>query len=55
MTLIPALVALVALGGVLLIALGIALSQFPRGLFVLAAVAVAVGAAWYGLLRTERH
>lgn len=35
-----------------MLALGIALSQFPRGLVVLAGVAVAVGAAWYGLLRT---
>jgi diacylglycerol kinase family enzyme len=34
------------------LALAVAIAAFPRGLFALACVAVAVGAAWYGVLRT---
>jgi diacylglycerol kinase family enzyme len=36
----------------LILAVGIALQQFPDGLIVLGCVAIALGAAWYGLLRT---
>jgi diacylglycerol kinase family enzyme len=37
---------------ILLLAIDIVVQQFPRGLIVLAAVAIAFAAAWYGLLRT---
>ncbi len=52
---LPRLAALVALLGAAVLAalsVDIVLSQFPRGLLVLAGLVVAVAAAWYGLTRT---
>lgn len=49
---IAAVVALVVAAAVLVVAIGIAFSQFPRGLVVLACVVVALSAAWFGLVRT---
>ncbi len=49
---IAAATALVLLPVILVLAVDIVVQQFPRGLVVLAGVAVALGAAWYGLLRT---
>jgi len=49
------LVALAALASAALLAIlsiDIVVSQFPRGLIVLACLAIAFGAAWYGLTRT---
>ena len=37
---------------ILVLAVDIVVEQFPRGLIVLAGVAIAFAAAWYGLLRT---
>ena len=37
---------------ILVLAVDIVVQQFPRGLIVLAGVAIAFAAAWYGLLRT---
>jgi diacylglycerol kinase family enzyme len=37
---------------ILILAIDIVVEQFPRGLIVLASVAIAFAAAWYGLLRT---
>jgi diacylglycerol kinase family enzyme len=37
---------------ILILAVDILVEQFPRGLIVLAGVAIAFAAAWYGLLRT---
>jgi diacylglycerol kinase family enzyme len=37
---------------ILILAVDIVIEQFPRGLIVLASVAIAFAAAWYGLLRT---
>ena len=37
---------------VLVVAIGIAFSQFPRGLVVMAFIVIALAAAWFGLLRT---
>ena len=49
---LAALAALVIAAAVLLTAAGIAISQFPRGLVVLALIVLALAAAWFGLLRT---
>ena len=49
---LAALAALVIAAAVLLTAAGIAISQFPRGLVVLALIVAALAAAWFGLLRT---
>ena len=49
------LAALTALAGaavLAILAIDIVISQFPRGLIVLACLAIAVAAAWYGLTRT---
>jgi diacylglycerol kinase family enzyme len=49
------LAAIAALGSVALLAIlgiDIVISQFPRGLIVLAGLAIAFAAAWYGLTRT---
>ena len=37
---------------ILILAVDIVVQQFPRGLIVLAGVAIAFAAAWYGLIRT---
>jgi diacylglycerol kinase family enzyme len=50
------LAALAALGSAAVLAilgLDIVVSQFPRGLIVLASLAIAFAATWYGLTRTE--
>jgi diacylglycerol kinase family enzyme len=49
---IAAVTALVLPPAILILAVDIVIDQFPRGLIVLAAVAIAFAAAWYGLLRT---
>ena len=49
---LAALAALVIAAAVLLTAAGIAISQFPRGLVVLALIVAALAAAGFGLLRT---
>ncbi len=49
---LAAVVALVVLVAVLVVAIGIAFSQFPRGLVVMAFIVIALAAAWFGLLRT---
>ena len=49
---LAALAALVIAAAVLLTAAEIAISQFPRGLVVLALIVAALAAAWFGLLRT---
>ena len=49
---LAALAALVLPAAVIVLAIGIAIDQFPRGAIVLAAVAIALAAAWFGLLRT---
>ena len=46
-----AVLALVALAATIALALAVVVSEFPRGLYVLACVAVAVTCGWYGLLR----
>ena len=49
------LAAIAALGSaafVAILAIEIVVSQFPRGLIVLACVLIAFAAAWYGLTRT---
>jgi len=47
-----ALTALVLPPVILILAVDIVVEQFPRGLIVLAGVAIGFAAAWYGLLRT---
>ena len=49
---IAAVAALVLPPVILVLAVDIVIEQFPRGLIVLAGVAIAFAAAWYGLLRT---
>jgi diacylglycerol kinase family enzyme len=49
---LAALAALVSAGALVVLAIDIVLSQFPRGLIVLASLALALVAAWYGLTRT---
>ena len=49
---IAAVAALVLPPVILILAVDIVIEQFPRGLIVLAGVAIAFAAAWYGLLRT---
>ena len=49
---IAAVTALVLPPVILVLAVDIVVDQFPRGLIVLAGVAIAFAAAWYGLLRT---
>jgi diacylglycerol kinase family enzyme len=49
---IAAVAALVLPPLILVLAVDIVIQQFPRGLIVLAGVAIALAAAWYGLLRT---
>ena len=49
---IAAVTALVLPPVILVLAVDIVVEQFPRGLIVLAGVAIAIAAAWYGLLRT---
>ena len=46
-----ALVAVVLAPAVVLLAVFVVVQQFPRGLIVLACVAIALAAGWYGLLR----
>jgi len=49
---LAALVALVSTAVLAVLGIEIVLSQFPRGLIVLAGLALALAAAWYGLTRT---
>ena len=49
-----ALVALVSTAVLAILSIDIVVSQFPRGLIVLACLALALTAAWYGLTRTGR-
>ena len=49
---LAAVVALVAGAATIALALAVAVSEFPRGLAVLACVLLAGAAAWYGVLRT---
>ena len=49
---IAAVTALVLPPAILVLAVDIVIDQFPRGLIVLAGVAIAFAAAWYGLVRT---
>ncbi len=49
---LAALVALVSAAVLAVLSIDIVLAQFPRGLIVLAALALALTAAWYGLTRT---
>ena len=46
-----AIVALVVAAATIVLAVWVAVSEFPRGLLLLGCVLVAVAAAWYGLLR----
>ena len=46
-----AVVAVVLAPAVVLLAVYVVVQQFPRGLIVLACVAIALAAGWYGLLR----
>jgi hypothetical protein len=46
-----AIAALVLPPALLILAVAIVVSEFPRGLIVLGCVGLAIGAAWYGLLR----
>ncbi len=46
-----AVLALVALVATIALALAVVVSEFPRGLYVLACVVVAVTCGWYGVLR----
>ena len=48
---LAAVVALVVAPAVVLLALYVVFDQFPRGLIVIGCVALALAAAWYGLLR----
>jgi diacylglycerol kinase family enzyme len=49
---LAALAALASAAALAVLGIDIALSQFPRGLIVLAGLVVALAAAWYGLTRT---
>jgi diacylglycerol kinase family enzyme len=49
---LAALVALTGMAVVAVLGIVVVLSQFPRGLLVLAGLAIAFPAAWYGLTRT---
>ncbi len=49
---LAALAALASAAVLAILSIDIALSQFPRGLIVIALLALAVTAAWYGLTRT---
>jgi diacylglycerol kinase family enzyme len=49
---LAALVALVSTAVLVILSIDIVLSQFPRGLIVLAGLAAALTAAWYGLTHT---
>ncbi|HEX6689107.1 MAG TPA: diacylglycerol kinase family protein [Solirubrobacterales bacterium] len=49
---LAALVALVSTAVLVVLGIDIVFSQFPRGLIVLAGLALALTAAWYGLTRT---
>ena len=49
---LAALAALVSAAVLAVLSIDIVLSQFPRGLIVLAGLALALAAAWYGLTRT---
>lgn len=49
---LAALAALVGAALLAILSIDIVLSQFPRGLIVLACLAIALAAAWYGLTRT---
>jgi diacylglycerol kinase family enzyme len=51
---LAALLALVSTAVLAVLSIDIVLSQFPRGLIVLAGLALALTAAWYGLTRTGR-
>ena len=46
-----AMVALVVGAATIVLALWVAVSEFPRGLLLLGCILVAVAAGWYGLLR----
>lgn len=50
---LAALVALASAAVLAILSIDIVLSQFPRGLIVLAGLALALVAAWYGLTRTR--
>ncbi len=49
---LAALAALASAAVLAILSIDIVLSQFPRGLIVLAGLALALTAAWYGLTRT---
>jgi diacylglycerol kinase family enzyme len=49
---LAAIAALGSAAGIAILSIDIVVSQFPRGLIVLACVAIAFAAAWYGLTRT---
>jgi diacylglycerol kinase family enzyme len=49
---LAALVALVSTAVVVILGIDVVLSQFPRGLIVLAGLVIAFAAAWYGLTHT---
>jgi diacylglycerol kinase family enzyme len=49
---LAALAALASAAVLAALSIDIVLSQFPRGLIVLACLAIALAAAWYGLIRT---
>ena len=49
---LAALAALASAAVLAILSIDIVLSQFPRGLIVLACLAIAFAAAWYGLTRT---
>ena len=51
---LAAVAALVSAAVLAVLSIDIVVSQFPRGLIVLASVVIAVAAAWYGLTRTGR-
>ena len=48
---LAAIVALVVGAATIVLAIAVAVSEFPRGLVLLGCVVVAAAAAWYGVLR----
>src|SRR5437868_12499780 len=48
---LAAIAAIVLAAAGLALAIAVALDEFPRGLIVLALTVLALGAAWYGMLR----
>ena len=49
---LAALGALASAAVLAILSIDIVVSQFPRGLIVLAGIVIAFGSAWYGLTRT---